>query len=135
MKQVVMFMDRRCPVCFRLEPMLADLCIRRGLEFTKVDIRSGAGSLMGRYRWFLDRAFGGEENVPVVLVGEERWYVPRRTTRPGRGGGEPTREDIEEACAALVREVERDLDRRERVYPPTHGQLRLGATAWRPSTS
>ena len=126
-------MERGCPICFRLRQMLVPLCLDRGLRLTEVEVESGSGSLMGRYRFFLERVFGGERHTPVVLVGRSRWYVPRRTTR-WRRDGVSAREDIESACLALIREIERDLDRWfEEEYPPTHSQMRTGVTPWRPS--
>jgi glutaredoxin len=133
-KEVVMFMERSCPICFRLGQMLFEFCTLRGLRFTEVEVDAGMDSLLGRYWFFVEQVFGGEKNVPVVLVGNERWYVPRRTTRAGREERGLTKQVIDEACARVVEEIERDLDRRERDYPPTHAQMRLGARTWLPST-
>jgi len=133
--EVIMFKRIDCPVCFRLEQLLADLCIRKGLEFTPIEVGSGPGSLIDRYRFFADNLRGGGEDVPVVLVGEEKWYIPARTTRGGRRSEGLTKEAIDEACLNLVKKLEEDLGEREAVFPPTHEQMRMGARLWHPSTS
>ncbi len=127
-----MFERHWCPICFRLRQMLLPLALKRGLDMRRVDVEAERGSsLMGRYRFFASQAFGGEEEVPVLLLGEERWFVPRRRTAGGGRRGEYTREEIDDACRRVVREVEEALDEEEAVYPPSHRQMALRALAFR----
>lgn len=123
-KRLVAFMRTDCPICFRLESYLTDLALSRGISVEKVFIDTvGSSSLLGRYRFFIDQTFGGEEHVPILLLGEERWFVPKRTTRGVR------REklfwsEIDEACKNLIKEINRYLYEREEVLKETHEEMK-----------
>jgi len=120
-----MFVTRECPICFRLKQMLVPLTIENALRLTVVDIEAvRRGSYVDKYRYFIDSVLGGEKHTPILLLGEERWYIPKRTTRERRRE-EFTEEEIDEACRDVIKKIEKDLQRREKVYPPTHRMMRI----------
>lgn len=123
-KRLVAFMRTDCPICFRLESYLADLALSRGMSIEKIFIDTvGSSSLQGRYKFFIDQTFGGEEHVPILLLGEERWFVPKRTTR--RTERETLSwSEIDEACNNLIKEINRYLGEREEVLRETHEEMK-----------
>lgn len=132
MRRLVAFMRTDCPICFRLDAYLTDLALTRGVSVERVYIDTvGGNSLVGRYRWFVDSVFGGEEHVPVLLLGESRWFVPLRTTT---GKGEAvSRREVDESCRRVIEKVLRSLDEPEEVLPETHERMK-GVRRWAPST-
>jgi len=124
MKELVMFITRECPICFRLKQMLVPLVLENALHLTVVDIEAvRRGSYVDKYRYFINSVLGGEKHTPILLLGEERWYIPKRTTREGERG-EFTEEEIDKACREVVEKIKKDLRHEEKVYPPTHRMMR-----------
>ena len=133
MKRLVAFMRTDCPICFRLKTYLSDLALSDGVPVELVYIDTvGNDSLCARYWFFCDTVFGGEEHVPVLLLGEERWYVPRRTTARS-GGDKYSWKEIDEACRKTVEEVREHLKEKEEIFPETHGKMK-GVKKWAPNT-
>lgn len=131
MKRLVAFMRVDCPICFRLSAYLTDFALTTGTSVEKVYIDTvGDSSLVGRYRFFIDSVFGGEEHVPVLLLGESRWFVPKRTTT--RSGEAITVEEVDASCREVMRRVAESLNLREEVFPETHEQMK-GVRKWAPN--
>lgn len=106
---VVHFVTRTCPVCFSSKHKLKVLEIRGDIQVLEVDVEAaGQSDLIDKYRYFIRRAFGGRAEVPVVLLlRENRWYVPVERSRVGGPVSYSSR--IEKATTDMVKDILEDI--------------------------
>jgi len=118
------YVIRMCPICARTKSMLKKFELRGLLNVIEVDIQATLrNDIIDRYNYFVNRVLGGQREVPVILINNKNWYMPRQRSRVDR---QITYEEIvEKSISDLENEILKDIRKTRPEPEPFHSHKEI----------
>lgn len=123
-RRMVLFMSIHCPICRRVLLSMKKLSVLFNVHLIIVDVEEGfKDSLVAEY-YYIMKLLGGEKRVPIVLLDDDKWFLPRITSTGKHFATEM--EKIEYAVAEFEKKIAEELKKPyvKTYFPTTHEEMR-----------